>query len=1354
MAWSGVPVHGQPQSPYVATHWTIDDGLPVNTVNDVTQTDDGYLWLATYDGLVRFDGIDFTVYRSGDYEGFPSSRITDLHAFGDGLWFFTESGHLVRFKDAQFRVLNSPERYGRTVAIHKAPDGTPWIGTEKGAFRYVDGRFERFAPETLSAQVESFLHARDGSLWVGTRTQGIYRRLPDGRWSRPSIDVSPGRQGVYRLIEDPSGSVWIGQYPNVLRWRDGTFEAFPYQGPKPASLYGLIPVDGARPLLGTSNGMYRFQDGQWVRIDALGEIKRSRSFYAMRTSRVHDLLNTGNALYRLESGYERIYRTQDAVIESAFQDKEGNLWLGTNTAGLIRLQRSPVTVFGTPEGLPGDNIYPVEQDADGRIWIGTLGGGLAVYQDGTFQSVVPRQGNQPLTNIWALHDGPSGFWVGGARLCRFDAGRCYGSIPPLPRLTRIRAIHEDRSGRLWVGAESGLYRQPDASDPTAPWEIFTPQNSALPHQFVRVIRETADGALWFGTNGGGIARYVDGAFVSLTKDEGLPSNLVREIHRDSSGVYWIGTEDNGLARVALPDHAPDSASVRAALARASTTHISTDDGLFDDVIHRIIERDGRMWMSTNRGLFWVRKRQLNAFAQGERAGVQSVSYTTRSGMRSREANGGMQPAGIEAEDGRLWFPTQQGVVVIDPDEVYRGTGTAPPVRIERLVVDGRPIRPDTAAALTLPPGVEEISIDYTALDYSDPQNVRFRYRLDGLRSGWSQAGARRTAYFTNLAPGEHRFAVSARRASSAWSTTPASLTFRVEPHFYQTAWFYAMCVLLFVLGGYGFIRYRIHAHRRRADQLDRIVAERTQQLREEQQALRESEARFRAMFEDAAPGIAVLDQEQQVLAVNPALERILGSNASQVLGTRFDALLMPDATFEDVDDFGAVLAGRRQSVLREYRFQGADGTAVWGQTSVSRLPAQGDRGDRLLVFVVDVTRRKQLEERLRQSQRLETVGTLTGGIAHEFNNVLHTARAYLEMALDAPDASSWTFVERASSNLERASDLVEQLLTFTQQEAKTLEERVDVGAVVRDAVDLTRPALPDNVTARVDTADGAIIRGDGSKIQQVAVNLVTNAGQAMGGQNDPAVLDVSVRRVSVDADLSSLHVDLAEGSYVCLTVSDTGPGMNEEMQKTIFDPFFSTKDVGKGTGLGLAVVHGIVSAHDGTVVVHSREGLGTSFVVYLPACSDPEVDPDASTDAQALSFSPPPTNGSSRKRVLLVDGNAPRRAATRSRLRRLGCTVTACGDADAARSALADAPSGSIDLVITGFDLPDTDGLAFTRSLRGQGYEGALVIASVYGAHVTEDNVRATGADAVLHRPIDHHDWSHLVRTLSRREEA
>lgn len=1345
----------QPASPYVSTRWTTEDGLPVNSVNDMVQTPDGYLWLATYDGLVRFDGQAFTVYRTATHDGLPGNRITNLFVFSETLWLYTESGSLVRAQDGRFQEVGT-DVLGAVRTLHPAPDGTLWVGTTNGLFQIDDGRIERAHARVINEEVHSVLSAVGGSLWVGTRHDGVYQRTPQGVWHHQTIDADSSQNAAYRFYENDDGSVWIAGHVSILRSPDGTVETIaPFRSTQSVHVrdrYGLLPPHGRGPLLALSNGVYRPHDGRWERIDALGLPERNRSFYRLSLS-AERFFNTGRAVYRKEAqSYRRIFRLADpdgnekAVIERVIQGRQGNIWIGTRTQGLIRLQQSPLAVVGIPEGLASNNVYPIEQRDDGSIWAGTLGGGVSRIQGKSVTTYLQKErnhappfNNTPMTQVWSLHEGRSGFWIGGTWVCRFARGRCTDETPPTPGITRFRAIYEDRQGHLWVGSENGLYRRASASDPESEWTTFLPETSGLPHPFVRVIREAPNGSLWFGTNGGGIAHYANGAFVAWTEADGLPSNLVREIYRDSTGVLWIGTEDNGLARIVLPPHdATRTVSVRDAFDRAEITHIGVDDGLFDDVIHRIIEVDGRLWMSTNRGLFWVRKEELHAFARGERDRVYPVSYTARSGMRSREANGGVQPAGLRADDGRLWFPTQNGAVVVDPQAVQARNRRPPPVTIEHVTVDGQRLHPDTVDALSLDPGPEEVAIRYTALEFTDPNNVQFRYRLAGIQSSWSKAGARRMAFFVGLPPGTYTFEVQARHLSGPWTASAATLSFTVAPHVYETTWFYILCALVLGGGVYGAFLTRTRLLRRRAEKLDRVVNERTQQLRDEQRALRKSETRFRAVFEGAAAAIAVLDADRRVRRINPTLQELFQLDAPTARTMRFEDLLEPTVSFDDdAPAFHDVLTGHRDTYTAGFRFRRADGTVLWGQTSVSRLPACEDQDARLLVFVLDITQRKQLEERIRQSERMETVGRLAGGMAHEFNNILHTAQSYLEMGgNDRLDRSTLhTFMERSSNNLDRAAALIDELLAFTKQNVENAEEPIDVAKIARDAVGVTKASFAGTVM-HVSGDESVSVPGDPDNIHQVVVNLVKNAAQAVEGSEGPSRIDVRVSTLEVKPPRAAVHVDLAEGPHVALSVSDTGPGMDKETRKSVFDPFFSTKTLGKGTGLGLASVYGIVKAHGGETVINSEVGLGTTVTVYLPAYG---VEGSSTAPLPDPSLNEAP-------RILFVAADMNRYDVAHAHLCTLGCTVQTCRDASTARDLLA-SPSHGFDLVVTGFALPERNGLTLTRSLRDDGHTLPVIVTSVYRAHLTEASVREAGGTAVLHQPVGQAGWANILRT-------
>jgi nitrogen-specific signal transduction histidine kinase/CheY-like chemotaxis protein len=385
---------------------------------------------------------------------------------------------------------------------------------------------------------------------------------------------------------------------------------------------------------------------------------------------------------------------------------------------------------------------------------------------------------------------------------------------------------------------------------------------------------------------------------------------------------------------------------------------------------------------------------------------------------------------------------------------------------------------------------------------------------------------------------------------------------------------------------------------------------------------------------------------------------------------------------------------------------------------------------------------------------METVGTLAGGIAHDFNNILHATRAYLELLHDSmpENAPYGTVLDRVFVGLDRAKGLVDKLLTFSRQEGKTTEEPVDVADVVDETLALAEPSVPDDVQVRTVMPEGCIVRGDPDQLQQVTMNLVTNAAQALAdddarpratGSPDDApagkkVLDIAVRNTHVGTDLAQEYLHLTPGPYVRITVSDSGPGMEADTQERIFEPFFTTKDVDKGTGLGLSVVHGIVQAHDGEIDVYSQPAEGTTFHVYLPAADAAAMDADeaATTDPDA------------RAHILFVDDDAQVRELEEIRLSRLGYEVTTVDHAAAALRHLRDR---DIDILITDYLMPEMNGLELTEALRDEGHTVPVLVVSGFSARVSEEDVRAAGAAAFLRKPVGSHE---LDDALTRVQDA
>jgi ligand-binding sensor domain-containing protein len=736
----------RPQPPaFVHEAWTTREGMPVDAVTDVLQGREGYLWLATFDGLARFDGVRFTVFSTSTSDVLPSNRLVALTETPDGsLYVRTEQQHLVRSRRGVFTHLGNAngllDRSARVTSVDAA--GRLLVGTDHGV-RVLDAadRFVPVAPAAIRAPVDALLHDAAGVLWVGTTVDGLYRVQGD-RVAHFRADEGLRSPWVTRLAQGTDGTVWVGTDAGVHRVVGGRVVPVDREDGRPLRARVLelraSPTDGAvwvsteaglfvargdrvRPVVETPDrGSY-----STVHFDASGE-----AWYA-----VDDRLYRGSRLVFEIPPRSPAERRPVTVISGLASDREGSVWIATRSHGLFRLKPALFRVLSDTDGLPGRNVNTVIEDRGGAIWAGTRGAGLARIAGDAVTAFPPGRG-VPAYPLSLLQTRDGALWVGtlqrGIVRCRLPDVAC-GDPPggqPAPDAMTY-AMHQDSTGALWAGTDAGLFRLRGAQ-PGGTWERMRGADGAVPTR-VRAFLAVRDGTLWMGTAGAGLLAYRDGRFTRLTTAEGLPIDLVRSLYEDAHGHLWVGTEGRGLARV--------TAGAAARAGRPEVRSVRQRDGLFDEVIHQILpDGAGRLWMSTNRGIFSVRADELDAFAEGRAARVHSTVYSERDGLRNREANGGYQPAGVRARDGRLWFPTQDGVAVVDPARVGRNP-VPPPVVVERLVARDRP-RSVGGAPAELGPAERDFQIEYTALSFVAPENVRFRYRLDGFDAGgWRRARA-------------------------------------------------------------------------------------------------------------------------------------------------------------------------------------------------------------------------------------------------------------------------------------------------------------------------------------------------------------------------------------------------------------------------------------------------------------------------------------------------------------------------------------------------------------------------------------------------------------------------------------
>jgi signal transduction histidine kinase/ligand-binding sensor domain-containing protein len=729
--------------------WTTDNGLPYNQIQGLWQTRDAYLWLTTPDGVARFDGVRFRVFNKSNTPGLTSYSFS-YHALWEdrqgNLWMGTEDGGVMRYRGGVFTSYTTKEGLPSNDVLRVDEDatGTVWIYTRGGLAQWKQGRLTRPGPAletgaSLKAPGYSGTYGESYGLWRASA--GVWQRFAYGQWTPfplPPQVRGPARLNIGSLSEDAEGRLWYS-----LNNREGEHYCLS-QG----RLSVLPAVPNARGV------QVRYRDRQ------------GRLWVASREGRVR-LWKNGQAW--------QITGLSTLEVFQPFQDREGTLWIGTLGQGLCRLREQPVTVYRRPGGPAFNRIGPIRQDRMGRVWVGS--GGLARFEDGRFENFYrPRRSRDPgdsgnrVSSLWEDRDG--GIWAATLDgIVRFRDGELREEQDLSSQVKgRVWAISQDRYGALWFGGEQGLYRlqqgkvrhYPGSGDPRS--------------GVVNVLYQDPEGTLWVGGNGG-LSRVTEEGLAAV---KGLSGREVSVLYRDGAGVLWVGTYHDGLYR----------------FEEGRLTHYTSEQGLYNNRILHILEDDlGSLWVGCHLGLYRLRKQQLNDYAAGRVSAVTSTHFGKADGLINLQCRD-VQPGAFKAQDGKLWFATEGGLAVVDPRAVSVNL-KPPPVVIEETLLDRRPV--PIESGLRIEPGRENLDIHYTALSFIRPEQLRFRYKLEGLDREWVEAGTRRTAYYSHLPPGDYVFRVTATNSDGVWNREGQRLRVVVLPPFYRTWWFGSLVALC--LGG-------------------------------------------------------------------------------------------------------------------------------------------------------------------------------------------------------------------------------------------------------------------------------------------------------------------------------------------------------------------------------------------------------------------------------------------------------------------------------------------------------------------------------------------------------------------------
>ncbi len=1159
-------------------NWTRADGLPVNGVNAIVQTRDGYLWLGTHNGLVRFDGIEFVPVKMPGVRDLRSvvvrCMMPDPHG---GLWFGLE--------DSAYGFHNGNEYWSFCTdtggakncdvrALVQGPDGRLMVaGSGLSGWRMGDGRIQSIfgeLPEDARINASTACAGSDGRIWLGTASQGLYcwekgkvTKVPD-----PALDL----EIIFAIAEDQAGQLWLGT-PTGLRCYDSQLQRKAIDFPE----------------------------------------------------------NQVNAL---------------------LVDRQGSLWIGMADSGVARWREGHLEILRKSDGLVGDSVLCLAEDREGSLWIGCREG-LSQLLDVKFPTFTEREGMfgrsklsvsaSPRGGLWAACDDGVTYYMGW--------GVHYGAEAGL-RKAYAKRVFEANDGDLYVISGRNeieimadgkvVARQVTPKMPVAMAEDEQGVIVSVAGELYRVGRDyfipypfdgeppllywvlnlmtARDGALWVAC-GNGICRIQDGKFQQWTAQDAAEDYAFRWVCEDDTGTVWAGTS-SGIARV-------KDGQIR---------FIRGERGLYDANIYAMIPDDrGQLWVDSARGLYRVSLRSLNNFADGIAGRVECVAYDRPSAVKPADRYG-QEHSGCKTSDGRIWFPSQKGLIMIDPAHV--------PTNRVAPYVHAYLRTPGMDRALTnlvvLPPGKGELEFSYAATTFIDAPAVRYRYRLEGLDQDWVEAGNRRVAYYPNLKPGHYTFHVIADNADGVWSVEGDSLEVELAPHFYQTAWFSVagLCGGVFSLGGvYG---WRVRHLRRKQgilqeqnEALESRIAARTCELGEQRNLLR-------TLIDHLPDSIFVKDLESRVLIDNVAHARSLGAQSPAETAGKTDYNFFPA-------ELARKFHADEQALLHSgLSYEGEEtipdrslGQTRWLRTTKVPLRDSAGRVIGLAGINRDITERKEwemkldvLHKQLVEASRRAGMAEVATSVLHNVGNVLNSVNTSSGVIIDQVRRSQVQSVRRVADLLHQHNgnlveflsqdgrsnqlrmylqSLADQLATEqstvlaeAQELARNIEHIKEIVAMqqsyarvsgvielqsvfelIEDALRMHRAGFErHHVRVVREFQPMPPVPLDKHKVLQILVNLISNAKYALADS------DASERVLTVGASLDG-------DQRLCIFVADNGVGIAPEDLIRVFSHGFTTRPDGHGFGLH----SGALAAREmgGSLVAHSAGlGEGARFTLALP----------------------------------------------------------------------------------------------------------------------------------------------------------
>ena len=1102
-------------------------------------------------------------YRSDS--GLPQAQVLSICQDLQGaIWFGTFSG-LCYFDGIDFHTLTWPDGpRGREInEIVEDSNGTLWVATSIGISRYRDGLWRDYTAEDGMPDrwINDLLPDGDGGVWLA-HYNGLSHLHNDGTVEQgKDVDKKLGRT-VFSLTRGADGLLWGGTPDGVFNIRDGKCRWFTTEeGLFGERIYDMETLGSGDIVAGGPGGASLYnKSGGWTPI-GLGPLDGIDDLVVnalVGTSDEHLNIGTSHGLLILgpEGEFHLVNRASglvDDYIHDLIADYEGNLWLGTEI-GAVKLGSHDAVIFDDQGELPSPWAWSVTETRDGTIWICT-DRGVTTCRDGKFHRkqlplVPPDAGVSP-----ALEAADGAIWLGTDNygLLRTGRGgnRLFDTEDGLPA-DAVTALCEDSKGRIWAGTVFGGARIEGD-------QVTNLTEGMLGEAYVSQFVEGPEGRIWAATD---LGVYVDDGsdFSCVISTEQL--NFMDPICLlfTASGRLLVGT--NGMGVVVLEDG-----------------RIFSPEGFPPSLNSAIVwaleeDPDGRLWIGTNQGPWLCHDGQFrNIFVE---IGLPAAEISS--------------PQAIHTDRlGNIWFGCDRGAIRLEATVLEQGTVLrAPRLHITGVRVNGR--QTPLAKEIVLDSHKDTLEVDFQFFSFRNPGQARYRYRLAGLESGnWSSWFQHRNLSFYRLPPGRYQFDLEGISGYGEHAACAGTFSLVVPRPFHMT-WTFRLGLVLMLGAAVGlFFHLRQRRFAAERSRLESQVEKRTRQFVD-------SERKYRSLVELSPLAIAI-HREQRFLLSNRQMELLTGWDSRELVDQPIQVIVPRNLEEKLVEEARQRESGEEPANNYEIDLLNRDGSRRTVQVFSRRiifedLPA-------VMNQFLDITDQRSLEAQFLRVQRLEAVGHLAGSIAHDFNNLLTVIMGYTELSLANPEITRKMkrHLSMITDTTHRARKLTRALLAFSRQQVINLQP-VDPNQVVEGFTTMLRQLIGETISFDVQPGEEiSTVFADPGQLEQVLMNLCINARDAMP---DGGSITIRTWNREITEEFAAIHHWAAEGEYVCIEVNDTGIGMSPETVVRIFEPFFSTKPQGEGTGLGLSTVFGIINQHKGLIDVQSRPGKGSTFAICLP----------------------------------------------------------------------------------------------------------------------------------------------------------